>query len=92
MVKSTRARCIKCSVSVCFLWGAFERLQVWFQQGTLKVAHLGSLQRILCVCVVNDEELVKSDEKEANGESSDGEKSFKNDEKEVEGEKSTRDA
>ena len=46
----------------------------------------------VCACVLNDEELVKSDEKEANGESSDGEKSFKNDEKEVEGEKSTRDA
>ena len=46
----------------------------------------------MCVCVDNDEELVKSDEKEANAESSDGEKSFKNDEKEVEGEKSTRDA
>ena len=34
----------------CLLW-----LQVWFQQGMLKVAHLGSLQRIVsvCMCVCN---------------------------------------
>ena len=34
--------------------------QVWFQQGTLKVAHLGSHQRIVTVIVINSSEYVKT--------------------------------
>ena len=34
--------------------------QVWFQQGTLKVAHLGSHQRIVTVIVIDSSENVKT--------------------------------
>ena len=42
--------------------GSLLWLQVWFQQGTLKAAHLGSHQSIMCVCEFLKGEKLKSDE------------------------------
>ena len=39
-----------------------SRHQVWFQQGTLKAAHLGSHQSIMCVCGFLKGEKLKSEE------------------------------
>ena len=39
-------------LGVCVSLVCQLRHQVWFQQGMLEVAHLGSHQRIVCVCLI----------------------------------------